>query len=343
MRVLHILDHSPPLHTAYSLRAVSLLRQQRALGWHTIQLTGPAQGKVETEDRNRDGWHFFRTDPGNGLMPPALLAGRMARRICHAITLARPGIVHAHPPVLNAVAALRAARQAGLPVVIGMPGRLHSHGVKDWMVRALEVRAARSAAAVVTDTLAMRSWLIAGGVEPRRISIVPPSVSAPAAASDSPRAGVRSAPLVHCPGAVEACTVLRAALPALRAAFPGLQLGFTGANNADADMLLFPEPASPSLVAPIRLLEAMARGALVVASDTAMHRELVEHGRNGILFESGNAAALVEAVLGMLAEPECMRQLRGCARAFALRERSWEAAARLYGRLYEELIENGGR
>ena len=41
MRILHILDHSIPLHSGYTFRTLSILEQQRALGWETYHLTSP--------------------------------------------------------------------------------------------------------------------------------------------------------------------------------------------------------------------------------------------------------------------------------------------------------------
>ena len=43
LRVLHVLDHSIPLHSGYSFRTLSILREQRRLGWETFHLTGPKQ------------------------------------------------------------------------------------------------------------------------------------------------------------------------------------------------------------------------------------------------------------------------------------------------------------
>ena len=39
MKILHVLDHSIPLHSGYTFRTRSILRQQRAMGWHTEHLT----------------------------------------------------------------------------------------------------------------------------------------------------------------------------------------------------------------------------------------------------------------------------------------------------------------
>ena len=36
LRILHVLDHSIPLHSGYTFRTCAILREQRALGWTTI-------------------------------------------------------------------------------------------------------------------------------------------------------------------------------------------------------------------------------------------------------------------------------------------------------------------
>jgi hypothetical protein len=44
LRILHVLDHSLPLHSGYTFRTLSILAHQRRLGWKTFQLTSPKQG-----------------------------------------------------------------------------------------------------------------------------------------------------------------------------------------------------------------------------------------------------------------------------------------------------------
>ena len=61
MRILHILDHSLPLHSGYAFRTISILREQRALGWETFQLTAPKQGNCAKDEETVEGWHFYRT------------------------------------------------------------------------------------------------------------------------------------------------------------------------------------------------------------------------------------------------------------------------------------------
>ncbi|HAY29397.1 MAG TPA: glycosyltransferase WbuB, partial [Candidatus Accumulibacter sp.] len=61
LRILHVLDHSLPLHSGYSFRTLAILREQRALGWQTVHLTTPKQGAGDALCEEVDGWLFHRT------------------------------------------------------------------------------------------------------------------------------------------------------------------------------------------------------------------------------------------------------------------------------------------
>jgi len=57
------------------------------------------------------------------------------------------------------------------------------------------------------------------------------------------------------------------------------------------------------------VIEAMAAGRPVVASDSGGPLEILEDGRTGVLFETGNAKALADAVLRLLDDPARRAQL----------------------------------
>jgi hypothetical protein len=61
LRILHILDHSIPLHSGYTFRTLSILREQRKLGWQTFHLTTPKHVACDLAEESVDGWHFYRT------------------------------------------------------------------------------------------------------------------------------------------------------------------------------------------------------------------------------------------------------------------------------------------
>ena len=123
LRILHVLDHSIPLHSGYTFRTAALLRGQRALGWETFHITSPKQGICKAAEEEADGLHFYRTPNGTGLLAD-LPVGRevalmkaLSQRLEEVARQVKPDIIHAHSPVLNALPALKVGRKLGIPVV----------------------------------------------------------------------------------------------------------------------------------------------------------------------------------------------------------------------------------
>ena len=65
------------------------------------------------------------------------------------------------------------------------------------------------------------------------------------------------------------------------------------------------------------LLEAMTAGCVVLASDTEPHREVVQHGRTGLLVEGQDTETLARQALAVLADPAAYRPLGDGAAASA--------------------------
>ena len=107
MRILHILDHSLPLHSGYAFRTVAILREQRRLGWDTLQLTTPRQRGGSQEMDEAEGWRFHRTplrpnlDSGVSGMVYLQEMHATARRTLQIAREFQPDILHAHSPVLT--------------------------------------------------------------------------------------------------------------------------------------------------------------------------------------------------------------------------------------------------
>jgi glycogen(starch) synthase len=68
MRVLHILDHSIPLHSGYTFRTRASLEQQRAMGWETFPLTSTKQGKIRALVEQVDELTFCRTQSSSEII-----------------------------------------------------------------------------------------------------------------------------------------------------------------------------------------------------------------------------------------------------------------------------------
>src|SRR5690625_1856628 len=156
LRILHVLDHSLPLHSGYTFRTLSILRQQHALGWETFQLTGPKQGSGDVRQEQVDRWTFHRTPPAGGhaaklpLIGQRVLMKTLRARLVEVVDRVRPDILHAHSPVLDAIPALDVGRARGIPVVYEVRAFWEDaavdHGTaREWgpryrLTRALETR-----------------------------------------------------------------------------------------------------------------------------------------------------------------------------------------------------------
>lgn len=105
---------------------------------------------------------------------------------------------------------------------------------------------------------------------------------------------------------------------------------------AMADFMVFPRRPIriAEMVTPLKPLEAMHAGTVVIASDVGGHRELIEDGVTGVLFEPDNPAALAAAVLGAARDPALCERLARRASAYVTEERTWERMAERYLDVY---------
>jgi glycosyltransferase involved in cell wall biosynthesis len=81
---------------------------------------------------------------------------------------------------------------------------------------------------------------------------------------------------------------------------------------------------------PLTVLEAMAVGRCVVASDLEANRELVRDGETGLVFRTGDSMSLADALRRLLDDPALTGRLADGAR-WAATQYSWDAAAASYG------------
>jgi glycosyltransferase involved in cell wall biosynthesis len=100
-------------------------------------------------------------------------------------------------------------------------------------------------------------------------------------------------------------------------------------------------------VTPLKPLEAMAQGLMLVASDVGGHRELIEDGVTGTLFRAGSAEALAAAIAGLLAQreaaPESWPNRRAAARRWVEAERTWAGSVARYRAVYRDALARHGR
>lgn len=231
---------------------LAILRHQRALGCHTIHLTGERQGGSGGKQQV-DGWHFFRTRPLGSWWArlPALrhlaMITSLTRRLRQVALRERPDVLHAHSPALNAVAALRVGRALGIPVLYEIRafwkdaaadhGTSPTGGLRYRLTRALNHYVLRQVDAGTTICEGLRNGLIARGVPADQVTVIPNAVNV--AQFDGARTS--GGMLAHDLGltghlvlgfigafyAYEGLNLLIAALPKMLDSVPSLQLLLT--------------------------------------------------------------------------------------------------------------------
>lgn len=189
MRILHILDHSIPLHSGYTFRTAAILREQRALGWETFHLTSPKQGKVAADSEDVDGLRFYRT-PMTEVGPPVINELRQIKatetRLEQLARELRPDILHAHSPVLNAIPALRVGKRLGIPVVYEIRafwedaavdhGTTCEGSLRYRLTRGLETSVLRRVDHAFTICEGLRKDIVARGIPAGKVTVIPNAV-----------------------------------------------------------------------------------------------------------------------------------------------------------------------
>ena len=399
MRILHVLDHSIPLHSGYTFRTLAILREQRALGWETLHLTSSKQLGTRASEEDVEGLHFYRTPavPSPLSRIPVVreldLMTRTARRIEDIVRQRRPDVIHAHSPVLNALPALRVGRRLGIPVVYEVRafwedaavdhGTAREGGARYRLSRALETYALKRADAVTTICEGLRSEIVARGIDARKVMVIPNAVDIESfTVGGKPdealkeQLGLNGCIVLGFIGsfyAYEGLPLLLDALPKMLAAGPRVRLLLVGGGPQEphlrqlaerlalsdkvvftgrvphnevqryydlVDVLVYPRLSMrlTELVTPLKPLEAMAQGRLLVASDVGGHRELIRDGETGVLFKAGDAAALASKVLGLLADQAGWAPMREAARRYVESKRNWAKSVGRYRQVYPRLL-----
>jgi PEP-CTERM/exosortase A-associated glycosyltransferase len=400
LSILHILDHSIPLHSGYTFRTLSILREQRALGWDTFHLTTPKHVGTTVLEEDVDGWHFFRTPPAAsrwrlpGLGEIALMR-QVESRLMEVAQRVKPDVLLAHSPVLNGIPALRVGRKLNIPVVYELRGLWEDaavdHGtttegsLRYRLSRGMETYLMKRVDHVTTICEGLRQEILGRGIPSNRVTVIPNAVdigsfSVGGKADEALKAslGLSGCTVIGFIGsfyAYEGLDLLVKALPRIQTRMPDVRLLLVGGGPQESalkeqvkalgltdkvvftgrvphqdvqryydllDVLVYPRHSMrlTELVTPLKPLEAMAQGRLLVASDVGGHKELIQDGKTGTLFRAGSAESLADAVTSLLSQKERWPELRKNGRHFVETERSWARSVSNYRAIFERLVSN---
>jgi phosphatidyl-myo-inositol alpha-mannosyltransferase len=277
--------------------------------------------------------------PYNRSVAPICFSPASARRVRAAIRALAPDVVHAHEPLAPSTSmfALRAAAWAGVPVVATFHAGAERSLLFDLaapalrrLARGLEVRIAvsRAAAAFAERRIGDGFVMVPNGVDVERFASARPARLPPGrrilfVGRMDERKGFRVA--------VDAFRRLAERHPDLLLVGIGSGREAAAARSAPGDIArrivlvgavpnddLPPfEAAADVFVAPsvggetfgVVLVEAMAAGLPVVASDIPGYDEVLEDGVEGLLVPPRDPAALAEAVSRILDDAELAKRL----------------------------------
>ncbi|PSJ38779.1 TIGR04063 family PEP-CTERM/XrtA system glycosyltransferase [Allosphingosinicella deserti] len=257
MRILHVLDHSLPMHSGYTFRTRAIVTAQIARGLEVACLTGARHTKDGPALETIEGIDFHRT-PAPAPAPSPLREWRevraLSKRLDALVREWRPDQLHVHSPVLNALAAQPVARKHGLPLIYEIRAFWEDAAVGNGTgregspryraIRALETLAARRADMVAVICEGLRRDLIARGIGREKIIVSPNGVDMTLFGSPVPadpdlarRLGLKGADVVGFIGSFydyEGLDDLIAAMPLLLARRPDAHLLLVGGGPMEA-------------------------------------------------------------------------------------------------------------
>jgi len=403
MKILHVFDHTLPLHSGYTFRSAAILREQRKLGWDTVHLSGPKQLNCTMAEEDADGLHFYRTPKPDGLLArlpggdPFAVMGAIEKRLLALARELRPDVIHAHSPVLDAVPAIRVGRALDMPVVYEIRafwedaavdhGTTREGSLRYRLTRALETWAVKRADAVTVICEGLRNDLAARGIPPNKITVIPNAVDidkfetgGQADPALKLKLGLGTSRVLGFIGsfyAYEGLDLLIEALPTILRQMPDVKVLLVGGGPQDAalkqqvmaldlkdrvvftgrvphaevnryydlvDVLVYPRHPMrlTELVTPLKPLEAMAQGRLMIASDVGGHKELIQDGKTGVLFRAGNAGDLASKVVALLKYEQGWPALKKNGRQFVETERNWATSVARYRGVYGAVAKRTG-
>ncbi len=398
MKIIHILNHSFPLLDGYASRSQSILISQKSMGFSPVVLTSPKHeadlGTPCPKQETIDEMIFYRT--GKNPLESVPVLGDLAHicmvffALCRLIPREKPDMLHAHSPVLNALAAFFAAKIFSLPLVYEIRAFWEDAGVdqatytknsiKYRLVRSLETWACKKAQQVAVLCQGIRQDLISRGISPAKLTPVYNGINPANFTPCDPDSELqeqwqlKDKKVIGFIGSFyryEGLDLLVTAFGKIIEKAPDMRLLLVGGGEMEEslkqqvqelglqDFVILPGRIAHSkiqsvyamihvltyprysvrlteLVTPLKPIEAMAMGKLVLASDIGGHRELIFHGNTGILFPPGDADALAQAILNLFDNPDMAEKIKSCAMDHVAENQTWPVTTRVYKEIYHK-------
>ena len=401
LKILHILDHSLPLHSGYSFRSQNIFRTQLSRGWQPVVLTSPKHEKSWTGQWNREeiigGIRYYRTgslsDNVVSVKTECRLMASLARRMGEIVAIEKPDLLHAHSPVLTVLPALWIRHRIRVPLVYEIRAFWEdaavdhgTYGQDSWkykLVKSVETWACQRADQVVVLCHGLKDELMKRGIPSEKLAMVFNGINVDDFKAGEPDpdylrswklGGKKVVGFIGSFYRYEGLDLLVDAVAHLGTTRPDIVLLLVGGGEMESelrsqikrlkleekvvmpgrishdripgvyalvDVLAYPRHSIrlTELVTPLKPLEAMAMGKGLVASDIGGHRELIQHGRTGLLFPAGNTQALAEALERLVNNQALRHDLGKQGKIWACQQRSWDKTTAVYSDIYHRALE----
>jgi len=400
MKILHVLDHSLPLHSGYTFRSQNLFREQRKMGYGPVVVTSPKH-EVDwrgdwAEKEEINGFTYYRSGATKRLPGPfmteLLLMHVLSRRILDVAKIEKPEVIHAHSPVLNAIPALWAARKLGLPFVYEIRafwedaavdhGTYAEGSAKYNLTQWLETQVCKRVDHVGILCNGLKNDLVSRGIPSDKITPIFNGVNVDDFQPVEPDAGylaqwkLAGKKVIGFIGSFyryEGLDLLVKSFSRIAADYPDTVLLLVGGGEMEAelrdlivrleltdrvvmpgriphervpgvytmiDILAYPRYSMrlTELVTPLKPMEAMAMGKVLVASDVGGHKELIRDGQTGVLFKAEDEGELADALSGLLIDNEKREVLQRQGLEWVRKNQTWERTTSVYEEIYERLL-----
>ncbi len=399
IKILHVLDHSIPLHSGYTFRTRAILEQQKVLGWQTYHVTSAKHMGTEQEVEDVDGLKFYRSKKATGLLARLPVFNQYAiiqtlvKRLDEIIPQIKPDVLHAHSPALNGLAAIKAGKKYGIPVVYECRafwedaavdhGTTKENSLRYKITKYLETYVFKQVQAVTCICEGLRQDIIRRGISEDKITVIPNAVNIEkftygqeADPELKQQLGLQGKIVLGFIGsfyAYEGIPLLLEALPNIIKHKPNVRLLLVGGGPQEqfikekvkrlkldafviftgrvphdqvqsyynqVDIFVYPRLTMrlTELVTPLKPLEAMAQGRLVVASDVGGHKELIKDKENGILFKANKPDSLTSCILELLNNTQNWQGIRLTGRKYVEQERNWHKSVSNYKQVYPQIM-----
>ncbi len=197
MKVLHILDHSLPYLTDYSLKTRYIIKLQKDLGIKPYIITSPRHETISNPVELIEGIYHYRSvlpqdyekkENCCPLKQQKIWIRSIEKMICKVVQSHKIDLVHVHSPALNGIASIQICRQKHIPIlyeirdITHVPSVNHEeamipliHGINDY----LEAFLYQTAGALIVKEKKARQLIINRGVPEDKIFLIPSGEDAP--------------------------------------------------------------------------------------------------------------------------------------------------------------------